>query len=157
MDDEATDELVDQSLLQMGVLIDQLSLLRGSQDLTGIERDEKQREILLILRTAHLSLSDAAKIGQAQDIQQLALANQTLLDALLLSDQSETCEPQVLTRCLTIMEESVAVLPQLIDQLQGSSDRVRGLDALLDELIRLAGSLPLSVSDYDASSRAGCD
>ena len=126
-DDKVMDELIDQVLRHMEVISDQLTKLRRLQsDDVDRAKIKARQQPLEEIKAAYVLLSETSVACQAGDIHQLATGNILLLDAL----NADRLTPST----VSLLEESVAVLPQLIDQLHGSSDKVQGLSQLLDEL-----------------------
>jgi len=128
----STEALVDQALLQMGIVTDQLSQLRRARRTDPDLQSTRllQRQVIDHVLSAYRSLSHAGAMSDARDIHRLAQANLNLLRAAR-GPESLSNLPN---ESFALLEESAAVLPQLIDQLQGNSDQVRGLDTLLNDL-----------------------
>ncbi len=93
---------------------------------------ENQLDVAAALRSeiisAYQTLGDEAIKFESRELEALSLANVRMLESG--SDSANT---------QTLLDESVAVLPQLINQLHSTSDRVYGLQALLDRLTDAAG------------------
>jgi len=118
--DTEAENFIDVSLQQMGVINNTLfeyeqAGLENQADLRSAQRTQ--------LIAAYEIIERETSVTQSSDLAELAQANIRLLKS---GNDSKDAQ--------TLMEESVAVLPQLINQMHSSSDKVFGLQALLDRL-----------------------
>ena len=111
-----------------------------------------------MLRAPFDGLADIAVRGGIDGMRELAAAALRLLDraAFARGGESSRLPPGE----LALLEEAHAVLPQLIEQVHGSSEEVRGLDALVQDLRGaepepLPDASPVPVRDVSPESSPG--
>lgn len=118
--DTEAEQFIDISLQQMSVINDTLF----AYEQAGIDDKTDERQALRsTLLDAYRVLTREGSSSESAELVELAEANIRLLES---SNNSREAQ--------TLLEESVAVLPQLINQMHSSSDKVYGLQALLDQL-----------------------
>lgn len=132
---DALSSLIDTTLAQMTIVGNQLHALRDDSNL------QKHAASWDDLRDAWQRLFDESEQHNAADLKRLAQANIDTIERI-------QKQPLSAVEALPLLDESHAVLPQLIDQHQGHSDRIAGFENLLSAL-----ALPTndSVSDGDAA------
>ena len=120
MPDTAVEGFIDDSLQQLNIINAALSSFSSENDWqkTGVSSQER-----LELVQAYGHLASEARTFRLHDLLLLANANIELLE-----------QAQQPPAALSLLEESAAVLPQLINQLQSNTDKVFGLRELLDRL-----------------------
>ena len=118
--DTEAENFIDASLHQMGVINNTLF----DYEQAGLEKQTELRSAhRQTLVTAYAEIAREAAACESAELSALAEANIRLLES---GNDSKNAQ--------TLLEESVAVLPQLINQMHSSSDKVHGLQALLDQL-----------------------
>ncbi len=155
---DALTSLIDVSLDQMAVVGDQLLVLNESPN--QHDKTYAAQKLQMAWETLHA----AALQHSAPDLTKLSQANVGLLNRLLAEEVSAR-------DVSSLLEESHAVLPQLMDQHQGHSDHIAGFSKLIDglnaqtyapndilELTDSAISLDdLQVAEFDASDLVQVD
>jgi chemotaxis protein histidine kinase CheA/CheY-like chemotaxis protein len=118
---DALSSLIETTLGQMTVVGNQLHVLKEEGSL------DKHDEAWEKLSGAWQQLYDVAKQQSAFDLKRLAQGN---IDAIARVESQTLLAKQA----MPLLDESHAVLPQLIDQHQGHSDRIAGFDDLVEAL-----------------------
>lgn len=113
--DTEVEHFIDVSLQQMGVI---------SATLGDFEQNDRKNTLI----TAYDLLASEASAFGVVELESLANANIRLLES------NEVLTTNVVDNTNMLLEESLAVLPQLINQMQSPSDKVYGLPELLDRL-----------------------
>jgi len=118
--DSEVEDFISESLRQMNVISNALYKYEqaGLTDISG-QRQAQRTEMIQAYETLH---GEAVKY-KSTELEALAKANLRLL-----SSTNDSLSSQAL------LEESVAVLPQLINQIHGSGDKVFDLQKLLDRI-----------------------
>lgn len=122
---DALSSLIDTTLAQMTVVGNQLHVLKDGTN------PEEHASSWNNLCDAWQRLLETATEHNAVDLKQLAQAN---VDNIARIQTQQLSADEV----LPLLDESHAVLPQLIDQHQGHSDRIAGFENLLRALARPA-------------------
>ncbi len=96
-----------------------------SEGMLNIRSDTENRKALESVRRAYHTLKGSGRMVGATKISEFAWANESLLNHVL----SGSVAPD--SQVLNLLDESIAALPQLVDQLHGASEQVAGIDDLI--------------------------
>jgi len=130
------DSFIEVSLNQMSVISSSLAQFEQagqSGDFVGREAEKNK------LIGAYDLLGDEALAFKAVELEKLSKANLRLLESIDVTASMD------IDSSYGLLDESVAVLPQLINQMQSPSDKVFGLQDLLDRL-EIAAMLDLTLA-----------
>ncbi|MDO6462256.1 Hpt domain-containing protein [Granulosicoccaceae sp. 1_MG-2023] len=100
----------------------------------ALRTDREDRAALEQVRRAYHTLKGSGRMVHAGAIAEFAWANENLLNRVLSGSVGFSAEVSA------HLEQALAALPQLVDQLHGSSETVDGIDELQAEAFRLAES-----------------
>lgn len=132
--DTQVESFIDVSLAQLNLINASLAEFEQA-DSQAIRQKEKTKII-----TAYDLLASEATAFDFPELERLATANVRLLESY------DTVADEAKVSIHSLLDESVAVLPQLINQMQSPSDKVYGLQDLLDRLaVPMAEDLPLAM------------
>jgi len=121
--DTEVEDFIDVSLQQMGIISESLAqVVQGPEP--GLEQDGLKDNLI----TAYDLLASEASAFDIVELEKLSNANIRLLES------SDAFAPDTKDNTRRLLEESLAVLPQLINQMQTPTDKVFGLQDLLDRL-----------------------
>lgn len=123
------DNFIEVSLNQMAVISTSLAEFEQAGQARDLVRRDAEKHKLI---TAYDLLASEALAFKTVELEKLASANVQLLESIDIAASSET------KNTYNLLDESVAVLPQLINQMQSPSDKVFGLQDLLDRLEKAA-------------------
>ena len=120
---EMLNVFVEEAMQQFHLISEKMTQLRQTPD----DRDALER-----IRRAYHTLKGSGRMVGAVTIAEFAWANENLLNHVLTGTTSLNAA------ACDLLDESVAALPQLIDQLHGASERVEGIDELKAQAFLLA-------------------